>query len=88
MKIYKAIIEDGFGEVISEDYFIKKDKSIKYLKKWLTDYQHSYGKITEDDIVPIESYYSITFIDNKTKKPYPVSIDIIRTLDTLISMED
>lgn len=86
MKIYKAIIEDGYHEVLSEDFFIEKNKAIKYLKNWLTNYQHSYGEITEDDIVPVESCYSITFIDNKTKKLYPVYIDIIETLDNSIGL--
>lgn len=86
MKIYKAIIEDGYHEVLSEDFFIEKNKSIKYLKNWLTDYRHSYGKITEDDIIPVESRYSIIFIDNQMKNPYPVYIDIIETSDNFIGL--
>jgi len=87
MKIYKTVILSQ-GETLSEDFFVEKDKAIKYLKNWLLQTGEGRGiSLEEKDIIPIEGPYHITFMNDRIKKSFPeVFIVEIETLDNFVSL--
>ena len=87
MKIYKAVIK-SYGEILSEDFFVRKDKAIKYLKLWLSKYSLYRDLVDDVQIDVIERDYSIKFIDNRDRSEFPVYIEIVWTSDNLLSLKD
>ena len=88
MKIYKTVIL-SCGEILSEDFFVEKNKAIKYLKNWLLNTSKDRGiSLAEEDIITVEGPYPcITFINYQTKKSFPeVYIVELETLDNFISL--
>lgn len=87
MKIYKTVILSQ-GEALSEDFFVEKNKAIRYLKNWLLQISEGRGiSLTEGDIIPVESPYHITFMNGRIKKNFPeIFIVEIETLDNFISL--
>ena len=89
MKIYKTVIL-SCGETLSEDFFVEKDKAIKYLKNWLLQTSEGRGiSLEEKDIIPVEGHYPtiITFVNDRIKKSFPeVYIVEIETLDNFVGL--
>jgi len=87
MKIYKTVILSQ-GETLSEDFFVEKNKAIKYLKNWLLQTSEGRGiSLEEKDIIPVEGPYHITFMNDRIKKSFPeVFIVEIETLDNFVGL--
>ena len=88
MKIYKTVIL-SCGETLSEDFFVEKNKAIKYIKNWLLNTSKDRGiSLAEEDIITVEGPHPcITFINYQIKKSFPeVYIVEIETLDNFIDL--
>lgn len=84
MKIYKTVIM-SWGETLSEDFFVEKNKAVKYLKNWLLRSSKEKGiSLAEEDIITVEDSYHITFINHQIKKSFPEVYAVkLETLDDL-----
>ena len=87
MEIYKTVIYSQ-GETLSEDFFIEKNKAIRYLKNWLLQISKGRGiSLEEKDIISTEGLYHITFMNDRIKKSFPeVYIVKLETLDNFVDL--